>query len=100
VSKLIAVDEYVFTVLMRDLVEHDRSPSGYLVYLHLMSESKRLRQSKLRASYQSIAEATGLSKSAVQGAIRGLVTRQLLKVSKDTPTATPEYRVQKPWGKL
>ena len=96
-SKLIAVDEYVFTVLMRDLVEHDRSPSGFLVYLHLMSESKRLRTKTIRISYQAIAEATGLSKSAVQGATRGLVSRQLLEVRKESATATPEYRVMKPW---
>jgi hypothetical protein len=97
VSKLIAVDEYVFTVLMRDLVEHDRSPSGFLVYLHLMSESKRLRTPKIRTSYQTMAEATGLSKSAVQAAVRGLAGRSLLQVNKESPTATPEYRVLRPW---
>lgn len=96
-AKQIAVDEYVFTVLMRDLVEHDRSPSGFLVYLHLLSESKRLRTPKVRASYQTIAEATGLSKSAVQSAVAGLATRQLLQVNKQSATATPEYRVLRPW---
>ncbi len=95
--KLIAVDEYVLTVLMRDLVEHDRSPSGFLVYLHLFGESKRLRMRNVRASYQTIAEAIGLSKSAVQSAVRGLVERGLLSVKRDSPTATPEYRVMKPW---
>ena len=95
--KRIAIDEYVVTVLMRDLVAHDHSPSGFLVYLHLLGESKRLRTSKVRSSYQTIAEGTGLSKSAVQGAVRGLVDRELLRVTKDSPTATPEYRVLKPW---
>ena len=96
-SKLIAIDEYILTVLMRDLVAHDRSPSGFLIYLHLLGESKRLRMRTVRASYQNIAEATGLSKSAVQGAIRGLTERELLGVKKDSPTATPEYRVLRPW---
>lgn len=81
---------------MRDLVAHDHSPSGFLVYLHLLGASTRLCA---RASYQAIAEATGLSKSAVQGAVRGLVDRQLLQVTKDSPTATPEYRVMRPWRK-
>ena len=96
-SKLIAIDEYVITVLMRDLVAHDHSPSGFLVYLRLFAESKRLRVRTIQVSYQSIAEAIGLSKSAVQDAVRGLVGRGLLQVEKDSPTATPKYRVLKPW---
>jgi hypothetical protein len=97
VLKQIVLDEYILTVLMRDLVGHDHSPSGFLVYLHLLGETKRLRISRVRASYQTIAEATGLSKSAAQVAVRGLVDRQLLSVNKDSPTATPEYRVLRPW---
>ena len=96
-SKQIAIDEYVLTVLMRDLVGHDHSPSGYLVYLHLFGETKRLRLRTIRSSYQTIAEAIGLSKSAVQGAVRALVARELLSVQKDSPTSTPEYRVKRPW---
>jgi len=44
-----------------------------------------------------MAENTGLSKSAVQIAIGGLVKRELVRVKKDSPTATPEYRVRRPW---
>ena len=51
---------------MRDLVGHDRSPSAYLVYLHLWSQTVGRRQKAIRLSHQSIADATGLSKSAVQ----------------------------------
>ena len=94
---MIAVDEYVFTALMRDLVAHDHSPSGFLTYLHLFGESERLRTRTVQASYQTIAQATGLSKSAVQGAVRGLVQRELLHVKKESPTATPVYRVMRPW---
>ena len=94
---MIAVDEYVTTVLMRDLVAHDRSPSGFRVYLHLLTECRRLKIRSIPASYQAMAEATGLSKSAVQSAVRGLVERQLLQVKKESPTATPLYRVMRPW---
>ena len=96
-SKQIAVDEYLLTVLMRDLVGHDRSPSGFLIYLHLWGETKRPREHWVRTSHQAMAEATGLSKSAVQGAIRALKARELLRVRKDSPTATPEYRLLRPW---
>ena len=82
---------------MRDLVSHDHSPSGYLTYLYLYSESKRQRTRTLAVSYQTLAEATGLSKSAVQKAISGLLSRQLLAVKKESATATPEYRVLRPW---
>ena len=94
---MIAVDEYITTVLMRDLVAHDRSPSGFLVYLHLLTETRRLKLRSLPASYQTIAETTGLSKSAVQSAVKGLVERQLLQVKKESPTATPLYKVMRPW---
>jgi len=97
VSNKIVIDEYILTTLMRDLVEHDRSPSGFLVYLHLLAETKRLATPWVRLSYQTMAENTGLSKSAVQIAIGGLVKRELVRVKKDSPTATPEYRVRRPW---
>ena len=95
--KKIAVDEYVVTVLMRDLVGHDRMPSAFLVYLHLWGESERLGKLAVRASHQAMAEATGLSKSATQKGIHNLVERKLLRVHKDSATATPEYKVLKPW---
>lgn len=96
-TKQIAVDEYVFTVLMRDLVGHDRAPSAYLVYLHLWCESMRQPGGAVRASHQNMAEATGLSKSAVQKGVRLLVRRKLLRAHKESATATPEYRVQSTW---
>ncbi|MDP8982349.1 MAG: helix-turn-helix domain-containing protein [Acidobacteriota bacterium] len=96
-SNKIAVDEYVITVLMRDLVGHDRMPSAFLVYLHLWGESERLSKLSVRASHQMMAESTGLSKSAVQKGIRCLVGRKLLRTQKESPTAIPEYRVVRPW---
>ena len=94
---MIAVDYYVIEVLMRDLVGHDRTPSAFLVYLHLWSESEGRQKSEVRASHQNIAEATGLSKSTVQKGVRCLAGRKLVKVHKDSATATPEYRVLHPW---
>jgi DNA-binding MarR family transcriptional regulator len=91
------MDEYIVDVLMRDLVGHDKSPSAFLVYLHLwhQTEGKALESATL--SHQRIAEATGLSKSAVQSAIRILSRRKLIRATKPTITSAPEYRVLKPW---
>jgi hypothetical protein len=94
---VIPVDEYVFDVLLRDLVGHDRAPSAFLVYLHLWGASKGLADARVPASLQQIAESTGLSKSAVQSGLRILVRRKLLKADKQTVTSIPEYRVLRPW---
>jgi hypothetical protein len=91
------VDEYVITVLMRDLVGHDHAPSAFLVYLHLWGESYRESKAAVRASHQSMAEATGLSKSSVQKGIRCLVERKLLRAVKESATAAPQYRVLRTW---
>ena len=95
--KSIVLDEYVLDVLMRDIVGHDRAPSAFLVYLHLWSESHRQSKAFVRASHQSMAEAIGLSKSAVQKAIRYLKGRTLIRTRKASRTATPEYRVLRTW---
>jgi hypothetical protein len=97
VQKNIVVDDYVLSVLMRDMVGHDRCPSAFLVYLHLWGESQRQAANSVPASHQAIAEATGLSKSAVQKAVRYLVERKLLRAQKASVTATPEYRVLRTW---
>jgi hypothetical protein len=91
------LDDYVLDVLMRDLVGHDRSPSAYLVYLHLWSQTIGRRAKSARLSHQMVASATGLSKSAAQAGMRRLVRRHLVSVHRDSPTATPEYRVLRPW---
>jgi len=44
-----------------------------------------------------IADATGLSKSAVQDALRTLVRRKLVKVEKKSRTATPLYTLHHHW---
>ena len=91
VTKL-TLDRDVVDVLMRDLAGHDRSPSAFLVYLHLAAQ-----KSPLKLSHQQMAESIGLSKSAVQNAIRLLTKRKLLRMHKDSATAIPEYKVLRPW---
>jgi len=94
--KQFRVDAYVVETLMRDLVQHDHQPSAFLVYLHIWYQSAR-RRTQVQASHQSLADATGLSKSAVQAAIRTLARRRLIRATRDTPTAVPAYTVLRPW---
>src|SRR5271170_719959 len=86
VHKDIVVDDYVISVLMRDLVGHDRCPSAFLVYLHLWGECDLHSKASVQTSHQMMAEATGLSKSAVQKGIRCLLGRKLLRAHKDSAT--------------
>jgi hypothetical protein len=94
------IDGYILDVLMRDLVGHDKSPSAFLVYLHIWSQTAGKGVDAAALSHQRMAESTGLSKSAVQGAIRILTRRKLIRAAKSTVTATPEYRVLMPWRAL
>jgi len=94
------IDDYILDVLMRDLVGHDKSPSAFLVYLHIWSQTAGKGVKSAALSHQRMAESTGLSKSAVQGAIRILSRRKLIRAAKSTVTATPEYRVLTPWRAL
>jgi len=91
------IDDYVLDVLMRDLAGHDHAPSAYLVYLHLWSQTIGRRVKTARLSHQAIADATGLSKSAVQIGMRRLLRRDLVRIHRDSATAVPEYRIVRPW---
>jgi hypothetical protein len=93
------LDSYVLDVLMRDLAEHEKRPSAFLVYLHVWRRTLGAGQRVAALSHQQIAEGTGLSKSAVQGAVRLLKRRKLLSASRKNPTATPIYRVERPWAR-
>jgi len=94
----ITIDAYVFETLMPDLVPHDRQPSAFLVYVQLWSRSAA-GASRLRVSHQDMAHATGLSKSAVQAAIRTLTRRRLIRATRESSTAVPHYVVLRPWRK-
>ena len=93
----IRLDRYVLDTLMGDLVGHDRSASAFLVYLALWVRSGGRTRVAARISLRELAEETGLSKSAVQSALRILVRRRLVLASRASRTAVPEYFVQKPW---
>jgi DNA-binding transcriptional MocR family regulator len=95
----IPVDDYVFDVLMRDIVGHDRQPAAYLVYLHLYGQAARKKWKPVPASLRMLAEATGLSKSAVQTALELLRRRELIKTASEHSTAMPEHRVLRHWRK-
>jgi hypothetical protein len=95
---MISLDDYVFDVLMRDLVVHDRRPVCFLVYVWLAAESRR-RGGDVEISYREIAESIGVSKSSVQGAVAWLVRRKLIEVRKSSVTARPCYSVLSPWRK-
>jgi DNA-binding MarR family transcriptional regulator len=93
----IAVDEYVMDVLMPDLAGHDHSPGSFLVYLALWTKLYRSGERSIGAILQDLASQTGLSKSAVQNGIRILKRRSLVKVTKATETAVPQYELVRHW---
>ena len=95
----IPIDNYVVDVLMRDIVGHDRQPAAYLVYLHLYGQAARAKWRPVPASLRTLAEATGLSKSAVQSALENLRRRQLIETTSDHSTATAEHSVLRHWRK-
>jgi DNA-binding GntR family transcriptional regulator len=92
-------DAYLIESLMPDLVGHDRQPSAFIVYLYLAHRVTRARARSVAVSLQGIAADTGLSRTAVQAAIRTLVRRRLLRIEKRSPTAVPVYTVLRAWGR-
>lgn len=91
------LDAYVVDVLLRDLAGHDRSPAAFLVFLLLWRRTYGERASSVRLSHREIADETGLSKSAVQRALRILHRRALVKSTRRHQTDTPEHEVRRPW---
>jgi DNA-binding IclR family transcriptional regulator len=66
------------------------------VYLQLWYRSTAGR-ARVRLSHQDVADATGLSKSAVQASMRTLIRRRLIRAIRESPTAVPQYAVLRPW---
>ena len=95
--RTIAMDRYLVETLMRDLVSHDKKPSAFIVYLQLWLRTHGESKHTIHQSHQQLADATGLSKSAVQIAIKVLLRRHLLHSTRKSPTSTPEYTVLRPW---
>jgi len=96
-KQTIPVDDYVLDVLMRDLVGHDQQPAAYLVYLFLYGQATRMKWKPIAASVRTLADATGLSKSAIQVALATLRRRQLIVTTRDHPTASSRHRVLRHW---
>ncbi len=92
-----AVDDYVLNTLMPDLVGHDRHAAAFLVYVYLWRQARVPRRNIVSRSLLEIAEGTGLSKRAVQSALKRLATRRLVRIQRASITAIPEYEVQRPW---
>ena len=93
----VPVDDYVLDVLMRDLVGHDQQPGAFLVYLHLYRATQRKNWRPVTQSLRTIAEGTGLSKSAVQMALRRLRRRELVESTSTHSTAARRHRVRRHW---
>jgi len=98
-GQTVTMEAYIIDVLMQDLAGHDRSPAAFLVYVFLYAALERVSGSTVTLSHARLAESTGLSKSAVQTAVKHLVSRKLLKMTLASATAVPEYTVLKPWRK-
>ena len=93
----VTVDRHIVDALMPDLVGHDRHPSAFLVYLYLWCRATGRRERRTSASLQQIALDTGLSKSAVQHALRRLKRRRLVTSRQASATSVPEYVLHTPW---
>lgn len=91
------LDAYIVDTLMPDLVGHDRQPSAFLVYMYLWRRTHGAGAATTQVALLDIAEATGLSKRAVQDALGRLAKRKLLTVARESITAVPVYTVLRPW---
>jgi len=99
----VSIDRFIVDSLMPDLVGHDKQPSAFIVFLYLWSRAtmrggpQGTRGRRFVASLQQIAFDTGLSKSAVQHAIRTLKRRRLIQADRASATTAPDYLVHAPW---
>jgi DNA-binding MarR family transcriptional regulator len=96
-QRALRLDPYIVDTLMRDLVGHDRAPSAFVVYLWLWRRTHAQGRKTIGASLGDIADATGLSKSSVQNAVRRLTRRKLLAAFRAGPTLAPIYTVNESW---
>ena len=97
--EVVPIDDYVLDVLMRDLVGHDQQPAAYLIYIYLYGQAVRNKWKPISASLRTLADATGLSKSAIHTALEKLRRRELIVSVSDHATATPHHRVLRHWRK-
>jgi CRP-like cAMP-binding protein len=96
----LTLDAYVIDVLLPDLVGHDRRPAAFLVYLYLLRHARTNNgRREVRASLQTIASSTGLSKSTVQNALRHLRRRALVDPNVIATTGNPTRSLLDPRAK-
>ena len=93
----IPIDDYIIDVLMRDIVGHDQQPAAFLVYLYLYGQAARRKWKPMAGSLRTLADATGLSKSAVQIALANLRRRELIVTTRGHATAASRHRVLRHW---
>lgn len=98
-KEIIPIDDYVLDVLMCDLVGHDQQPAAYFVYLYLYGQAARKKWKPVSASLRTLADATGLSKSAIQTALECLRRRELIVSEREHATATARHRILRHWRK-
>jgi transcription initiation factor IIE alpha subunit len=91
---MLQMDRYVIATLMRDLVGHDRRPSAFLVYLALLDVAGTGRAA---LSHGQLADLTGLSKRAVQDALRHLDNRGLVAIERAARTEAAMVKPLSPW---
>ncbi|MFO0840554.1 MAG: helix-turn-helix domain-containing protein [Phycisphaerae bacterium] len=91
------IDPYVLDCLLPDLVGHDRRPAAFIVYLAIWRRSPSPPGEPVRISLQSLAGATGLSRSAVQDALAWLRRRGLIATQRTSSTSIPAHTIQRPW---
>ena len=96
-KQTIPIDDYILDVLMRDLIGHDQQPAAYLVYLFFSGQAARQKWKPVVASLRTLADTTGLSKSAIQIALATLRRRQLIVTGRNHATATSRHRVLRHW---
>jgi len=93
-SDHLTIDRYVIHTLMRDLVAHDHRPSAFLIYLALLELADAGRPAP---SHAQLADLCGLSKRAVQDALRHLAQRQLISIERRGRTEPAILRPLAPW---
>jgi hypothetical protein len=96
-AKALAIDPYLVDVLLPDLVGHDKRPAAFLLFLWLWANTRASGRKSAFFSYQMLSDRTGLSKRAVQRSVAWLEARELVKVTRRSKTAVPEYAVLAPW---
>jgi hypothetical protein len=88
---------YIVDTLMRDLTSHGRKPSAFIVFLFIWARTTAVGEKTAPLSLSQLSDGTGLSKSAIQLAVRYLRTRKLIEVEKKKVTGTPKYKLNEPW---